>query len=53
MSENSMLSETQPVSFGARLATSQAFADLFRDGMVVIAVLVVPVPALFRRTPPV
>ena len=33
MSENSILSETQPVSFGERLATSQAFADLFRDGM--------------------
>ncbi len=32
MSEKS-LSEVQPVSFGARLANSQAFADLFRDGM--------------------
>ena len=33
MSEKSMLSHAQPVSFGARLASSQAFADLFRDGM--------------------
>ncbi|HVZ54863.1 MAG TPA: DUF1465 family protein [Pseudolabrys sp.] len=33
MSEKSILSEAQPVSFGERLATSQAFADLFRDGM--------------------
>ncbi len=32
MSEKSP-SEAQPVSFGARLANSQAFADLFRDGM--------------------
>jgi regulator of CtrA degradation len=32
MSEKS-LSETQPVSFGERLAGSQAFSDLFRDGM--------------------
>ena len=32
MSDNS-LSPTQPVSFGERLANSQAFADLFRDGM--------------------
>ena len=32
MSEHS-LSEAQPVSFGARLANSQRFADLFRDGM--------------------
>ena len=32
MSENS-LSEAQPVSFSERLANSQAFADLFRDGM--------------------
>ena len=32
MSEKS-LSEVQPVSFGARLANSQVFADLFRDGM--------------------
>ena len=35
MSEN-MLSEAQPVSFGARLANSQAFADLFRDGMALV-----------------
>jgi regulator of CtrA degradation len=32
MSDNS-LSPMQPVSFGERLANSQAFADLFRDGM--------------------
>ena len=32
MSEKS-LSEVQPVSFCARLANSQAFTDLFRDGM--------------------
>ena len=35
MSEKS-LSETQPVSFGERLASSQAFADLFRDGMALV-----------------
>ncbi len=29
-------SEAQPVSFGARLASSQAFADLFRDGMALV-----------------
>jgi regulator of CtrA degradation len=28
--------ELQPVSFGARLANSQAFADLFRDGMALV-----------------
>ena len=28
-----MLREVQPVSFGARLANSQAFATLFREGM--------------------
>jgi regulator of CtrA degradation len=33
MSDNNSLSQTQPVSFGERLASSQAFADLFRDGM--------------------
>src|SRR4030088_2522317 len=32
MSEQ-MANEAQPVSFGARLACSQVFADLFRDGM--------------------
>ncbi|HKA76815.1 MAG TPA: DUF1465 family protein [Pseudolabrys sp.] len=32
MSEK-LLSETQPVSFGERLASSQVFSDLFRDGM--------------------
>jgi regulator of CtrA degradation len=31
-----MLSETQPVSFGERLANSQAFADLFRAGMALV-----------------
>jgi regulator of CtrA degradation len=35
MSEKS-LSEAQPVSFGARLANSQAFANLFRDGMALV-----------------
>ena len=35
MSEKSF-SETQPVSFGERLASSQAFADLFRDGMALV-----------------
>ena len=36
MSEKPSLSETQPVSFGERLANSQAFADLFRDGMALV-----------------
>ena len=36
MAENSILTEAQPVSFGARLASSQAFADLFRDGMALV-----------------
>ena len=35
MSEK-MLSEAQPVSFGARLANSQVFANLFRDGMALV-----------------
>src|SRR5262245_29611805 len=35
MSEKSF-SETQPVSFGERLASSQAFAELFRDGMALV-----------------
>ncbi|MGI8526032.1 MAG: DUF1465 family protein [Pseudolabrys sp.] len=35
MSEKSLF-ETQPVSFGERLANSQAFADLFRDGMALV-----------------
>jgi regulator of CtrA degradation len=35
MSEK-LLSETQPVSFGERLASSQAFSDLFRDGMALV-----------------
>ena len=35
MSEKS-LSEAQPVSFRERLASSQAFADLFRDGMALV-----------------
>ncbi len=35
MSEKS-LNETKPVSFGLRLASSQAFADLFRDGMALV-----------------
>jgi regulator of CtrA degradation len=36
MSEKSMLSESQPVSFGERLANSQVFAALFRDGMALV-----------------
>lgn len=36
MSENMFLSEAQPVSFGKRLANSQVFADLFRDGMALV-----------------
>src|SRR5262249_11847350 len=35
MSEK-FLSQQEPVSFGARLANSQAFADLFRDGMALV-----------------
>jgi len=35
MSEKS-LNEMMPVSFGQRLASSQAFADLFRDGMALV-----------------
>jgi regulator of CtrA degradation len=35
MSEKS-LSQTEPVSFSERLANSQAFADLFRDGMALV-----------------
>jgi regulator of CtrA degradation len=35
MSEKS-ISKLQPVSFGERLANSQAFADLFRDGMALV-----------------
>lgn len=35
MSEK-LLSEAQPVSFGERLANSQAFADVFRDGMALV-----------------
>jgi regulator of CtrA degradation len=36
MSEKSQFNETQPVSFGERLANSQAFAALFRDGMALV-----------------
>ena len=36
MSENSLLSDNRPVSFGERLANSQAFADLFRSGMALV-----------------
>jgi regulator of CtrA degradation len=36
MSDQSSLSHAQPVSFGERLANSQAFADLFRDGMALV-----------------
>jgi regulator of CtrA degradation len=35
MSEKSF-SEHKPVSFGERLASSQAFSDLFRDGMALV-----------------
>jgi regulator of CtrA degradation len=35
MSEK-MLNEAKPVSFGARLANSQVFANLFRDGMALV-----------------
>jgi regulator of CtrA degradation len=35
MSEKSLF-ETPPVSFGERVANSQAFADLFRDGMALV-----------------
>jgi regulator of CtrA degradation len=35
MSEN-VLSDVEPVSFGARLANSQVFANLFRDGMALV-----------------
>src|SRR5471030_2420508 len=35
MSEK-LLHEAKPVSFGDRLANSQAFADLFRDGMALV-----------------
>src|ERR1700709_810888 len=31
-----LLNEAQPVSFGERRANSQAFADLFRDGMALV-----------------
>ncbi len=36
MFEKSEGSEAQPVSFGERLANSQVFADLFRDGMALV-----------------
>ncbi len=36
MSEKSTFSHAQPLSFGERLANSQAFADLFRDGMALV-----------------
>jgi regulator of CtrA degradation len=36
MSDKSSQSQAQPVSFGERLANSQAFADLFRDGMALV-----------------
>src|SRR3984957_6308624 len=35
MSEQ-LVNEAQPVSFGERIANSQAFADLFRDGMALV-----------------
>src|SRR5579885_344896 len=36
MSDKSNLSEAQPVSFSERLANSQAFSALFRDGMALV-----------------
>jgi regulator of CtrA degradation len=36
MSEKSLVGHNQPVSFGERLANSQAFADLFRNGMALV-----------------
>jgi regulator of CtrA degradation len=36
MADNPQLSEAQPASFGERLANSQAFANLFRDGMALV-----------------
>jgi regulator of CtrA degradation len=36
MSEKTQFNEVQPVSFGERLANSQAFSDLFRDGMALV-----------------
>jgi len=36
MSEKPSLTSVQPVSFAERLANSQAFADLFRDGMALV-----------------
>src|SRR6185312_17337669 len=36
MSENSLLSDNRPVSFGERLASSEAFAALFREGMALV-----------------
>src|SRR5258708_1724144 len=35
MSEQ-LVNEAEPVSFGERLANSQVFADLFRDGMALV-----------------
>src|SRR5450432_4796216 len=35
MSEQ-LVNQTEPVSFGERLASSQGFADLFRDGMALV-----------------
>jgi regulator of CtrA degradation len=36
MTENFFSQQAQPVSFGERLANSQAFANLFRDGMALV-----------------
>src|SRR6476659_4900017 len=36
MSDRSPLSANRPVSFGERLASSQAFSDLFRSGMALV-----------------
>ncbi len=36
MSENSTFTANRPLSFGERLASSQAFSDLFRSGMALV-----------------
>ena len=36
MSEQLVNQAAEPVSFGERLANSQVFADLFRDGMALV-----------------
>ena len=36
MSEKSLISDNQPVSFVEKFANSQAFAELFRSGMALV-----------------